>query len=149
LQVLTAFAYALVAPTRRFIAWLVVTLAIVAPAAALFAKLSGEAFRDRMIAQGRMNDVLRASIDEHNSFGNLATITSAALSVLMILLLLVSRVRAGTDSGAGLGAGARSGPGVTVLAVALTVAVLGAGGATSYYVFKTGDTGAKMVWTGQ
>ena len=35
-----------------------------------------------------------------------------------------------------------------VLAVLLTVGVVGAGGAAGYYVFKTGDSGAHMVWTG-
>jgi hypothetical protein len=155
LQVLAAFAYALVPLARRFIAWLVVSLAILAPATAFVAKLSGDALRDRLIRKGMVTPEFLPKIDDHSSFGANTLYASLALSVLMILLVIVqvsrSRSSGNPDSdGSGDEAGkGGSGRGSMVAAVFLTIAVVAIGGATGYYVFKTGDSGAHMVWTGR
>jgi hypothetical protein len=150
LQVLGAVLYALVPFTRRFIWWLVLALAVVGPLAAFVAKLSGDAFRERMIARGTASEELLASIDQHSSFGLNAVLVSVGLGIVMILFvaLNVSRSRGQSDSGADGGQSSQASKGALVLTVLLTLGVLGFGGATGYYIFKTGDSGAKMVWTG-
>ena len=71
----------------------------------------------------------------------------------MVSLVVVQMLRsrrpsdgtAGSDtdkSASGSGKG-----GSIVVAAILTVAVLGVGAVTGYLAFKTGDTGARMVWS--
>jgi hypothetical protein len=155
LQVLAAFVYALVPVARRFIAWVVVGLAVVAPITALTAKLSGDALRERLVRAGAVSPEFLPKIEEHNSFGDSTLYASLILSVLTIALVVVqvSRSRPSRDPGdatSGDNEAATSGRGKApmVLAVVLTIGVVAIGGATGYYVFKTGDTGAHMVWTG-
>lgn len=156
LQILAAFTYALVPIARRHIAWLVVSLAVVAPATAFVAKLSGDALRERLIRRGLATPFL-PKIDEHSSFASNTLYSSLVLSVLMILLVIVQVSRSrmpsepgpdASDDAADGGNGGR-GRGFMVAAVFFTVAVIAMGGAAGYYIFKTGDSGAHMVWTGQ
>ena len=147
LQVVAALAYALVPFVRRHVAWLVVSLAVAAPLAAWLAKLSGDAFRRRLTRNGTAGADLLRKIDQHSSYGDATLYASAVLGVLMILLVWVQvsrsrRAVAGGDSAGG------SRPASMVTAAVLTVAVLAMGLATGYYVFRTGDSGAHMVWTG-
>ena len=159
LQVLAGLAYGLVPMFRRSIAWFVLGSAVVAPGAAFMAKLSGEALRERFIRNGVSDPGVLANIQRHNDFGNLALYSSLGLGVVMILLVLLNRARAGqaggsdgaggSDDGGPGGLARLGGTGSTVVTVILTVALLGAAGATGYYVFQTGDLGAKMAWTGK
>jgi uncharacterized membrane protein len=156
LQVLAAFAYALVPFVRRFIAWLVIGIAVIAPLTALFAKLSGDAFRDRLVRKGTSGPFL-VQIDQHSSYGTSTLFASIGLSVLMIVLMIVQVSRSrpavaqpvGDEETSSRTASLGSARGSIVIAGILTVAVLVVGAATGYFVFKTGDTGAHMVWSGQ
>ena len=58
LQILAAFAYALVPFVRHYIAWLVAGLAALAPATALLAQESGEAFQERLVRNKTVGDEL-------------------------------------------------------------------------------------------
>lgn len=138
LQSLAALAYALVPPIRRQIEWAVVGLAVVAPAAAWFATLSGNALRDRLASQGMGAEVL-ARIDQHRDFGEQTLRSSLGLAVLTVLLvvLVVARKRRPVS---------RAGKWSFALTVVLTLGVLVLAAASAYYVFKTGDSGARVVW---
>jgi hypothetical protein len=148
LQVLAALVYALVPFARRHIAWLVITLAVVGPLTALLSKLSGDAFRDRLIRNGTAGGDLIPKIDEHSSFGDATLYASLALSVVTVLLVVIQVARFRRAGAGGASGGEGSSTGQFVTALVLTVLVLAAAGATGYYVFRTGDTGAHMVWTG-
>jgi hypothetical protein len=147
LQVLAALAYALVPFVRRHVAWLVVALAVAAPLAAWLAKLSGDAFRRRLTRNGTAGPSLLPKIDQHSSYGDATLYASAVLGVLMIVLVWVQVSRSRRALGATDAAGS-SHPASMVVAAVLTVGVLAMAVATGYYVFRTGDSGAHMVWTG-
>lgn len=153
LQILAALAYAFVPFVRRLIAWLVVALAVVAPLAALFSKLSGDAFEARQIRNGTAGPPLLAQIAVHSSYGNKTLYFSIGLGVVMLLLVAVQVMRSRRPSGStadaeGSDAVDRTDKAPIVVAAVLTLAVLVLGAFTGYYVFKTGDTGAHMVWQG-
>jgi hypothetical protein len=158
LQILAAFAYAIVPYVRRLIAWLVVALAVVAPLAALFSKLSGDAFRARLVRNGTVGPPVLDKISQHSSYGNNTLYFSIGLSVVMLALVAVQVLRSRRPATAGVAAGdgeeAHKGAseqpakGSIVVAAVLTVAVLVVGAFTGYYVFRTGDSGAHIVWSG-
>jgi hypothetical protein len=137
--------YALVPMTRRYIWWAVLGLGVVAPLAAWAAKLSGQALRARMIRRGTATPEFLPKIDQHMSYGNMTAYLTTGLGVLAIVMVLVlhARVRAAEGTGSTIGAAASGSALITVIFAVLTVAL---GAATGYYVFKTGDTGAHMVW---
>lgn len=140
LQVAAAIAYGLWPFARRHIGWLVASLAIVGPAAAYAAKLSGEAFQARLIRNGTTDQSILAKIAEHQGFGNQTTWFSLGLGALMILLIVLRRLTRSVEGRSG------SGP------AALTWVVTGLGvlvGLTAvYYVVRAGETGAHIAWNG-
>jgi hypothetical protein len=142
LQVAAAIAYSLVPWARRNTGWLVVALAVVGPLTAWFAKLSGEALRTRMAGQG-VTDFTK--IDQHSGFATYAWYFSMALGLLMILQVVL---RGRPDKVDGY-TGEPAAGGSPVVSVILVVLTLAAAGATGYYIFKTGDSGAHMVWQGR
>jgi glucan phosphoethanolaminetransferase (alkaline phosphatase superfamily) len=145
LQVAAAIAYAVVPFTRRYIWWLVLALAVIAPGAAWFAKLSGTALKGRLIRNGVVSNEFLPKIDQHNSYGDLTAYFSTALGVLMLLMVLVvtKRPAEGERSTSLLPSG-----GNMVVSVLMLVGIIVIGGITGYYVFRTGDSGAHMVWEG-
>ena len=152
LQILAALGYAFIPPVRRFIAWLVVALAVAGPLAALFARLSGTAFEARLIRNGKAGPPLLQKIAEHYSYATNTLYFSIGLGVLMLALVGVQVMRSRNAVVAGDAGGEQSetasAKGPIVVAAVITVAVVAVGAFTGYYIFKTGDTGAHMVWTG-
>jgi heme/copper-type cytochrome/quinol oxidase subunit 2 len=148
LQILAAFAYAFVPFVRRFIVWLVIGLAVVAPVSVFLAKESGDAFQERLIRNGMAPPALLDQIKVHDSYASTTVIGSIGLSALMVLLVLVQmwRSRPTTSSEDGKTDKSQRTKSPIVVAAVLTVAVLAVGVTTGYYIFKTGDTGAHMVW---
>jgi hypothetical protein len=128
LLVVGGLAYALVPRLRPRIDWAVVALAIIAPLTALAAKLSGDAFRARDARKHFPADLL-AKIDVHRGFGTITLYVTVALAVVVLALVLL-RKRPVWASGV-----------LVVATVVLSVAA-------SYYVFRTGDTAARIVWGG-
>jgi hypothetical protein len=158
LQILAALGYAFLPFARRLIAWVVVALAVAAPLSALFAKESGDAFQQRMINKGTVTPQGLKDIAQHSGFGENTMFFSAGLSVAMLLLLGVQMVRSAklanalstnTVESAGETTAKPGGRGTIVVAAVLTVAVLVLSVFTGYYIFKTGDSGAHMVWSGR
>ena len=144
LQVLFALVYAFVPAWRRHIAWAVAALIVLAPAAALLAKLSGDAFRARLVNRKEISPPSILLVDTHRSYGTMTVYFSAGLSVLMLLMLLAQRAVSKTSAASSV---VIQPNGSMVLGLVLSVLVLAGAIATGYYVFKTGDTGAHVVWS--
>jgi hypothetical protein len=148
LLVAAALAFALVPPVRSRIAWAVVLLALAGPLSALFTKLSGDAFRRRLIRRHLVSPQVLTKISTHQSYGNMTLYLTVGLGLLTLLLVgyvLAGARRAGGSGGAGV---ATAGPGATALLIVLVVGTVALALASGYYVFRTGDTGAHIVWKG-
>lgn len=144
---LAAIGYAFIPLIRPHLRWVLAGLAVVAPGAALFSKLSGDAFFDRGIARGQITEGFIPVIEEHQSFGTMTLIWTVVLGVATLALVYVVAPRA-----AALGTAVTSGPAwrtnpVLKWVLAGVVTVLAA--VSMYYVFRTGDSGAKAVWEGR
>jgi hypothetical protein len=141
LQILAIFGYALLPRYRSYTTWFVLAVAVIGPLTALAAKLSGEAFRARLVRHGTTDPGILAKIDEHKSFGDRTFWAALVLGLLMLAFvwLIRSRRRAPGEPTSGSA-------GALTIAFTAVLAVLGL--ITAYYVFKTGDTGAHIVWNG-
>ena len=100
---------------------------------------SGDAFRARLVRNDMATPEGLVAIDEHRTFGTNLVYASLALGVLVMVLVLMTRPS--RDPG-------EPATSFSAATIALTVAVLAAGGAAGYYVFKAGDTGRPHVWGG-
>ncbi|MFI6785442.1 DUF2231 domain-containing protein [Micromonospora sp. NPDC050276] len=138
LLALLTVGYALVPPIRPHTRWVLGLLAVGAPVAALLTKLSGDAFLERMRAANRVTPEFLPKLQAHQEFGDITLYASIGLGV--VALALVRFVPPRTAEGV------RPGPALTL---ALQVLSVVAAGVAIYYVFRTGDSGAKAVWEGQ
>lgn len=121
LLALAALAYGLVPKLRRKVGWVAVLLALVAPASAVVARLSGDAFLQR---RGFPREGL---IAEHADYGSLTMWVTVALGVLTLALVAFGRRSK-----------AFGGVLTALVAVAAVAAVV--------LVVLTGDAGARSVW---
>jgi hypothetical protein len=112
---------------------------VIAPAGTFVARSAGMAFRARLIREKAVSDQDLKKIGIHYGYGTNLLWYSIALGVLGLLLVGVQMVRARRGSSGG-------GPVVWIVLSALTVVAAGVSG---YYVFKTGDSGAHIVWQGR
>lgn len=132
LLALVAIGYAVAPRLRSRLDWAAALLAVVAPLVAWVAVLSGNAFRRRLIARG-FGGVVLERINRHMTYGNYTLWVVAGLGVLTLLLLAGTWRRR-----------AWSGPVTLALSVLVVLAAL----AATYFVIRTGDLGARAVWTG-
>ena len=149
LLALAAIGYAFVPFLRPHLRWALAGLAVVAPGAAWFARLSGNAFFDRGVERKQITAEFVPVIEEHQNFGNMTSYYVTALGVLALVLvyLVAPRTVAAVGSlGTAGGPAWRASP-VLRWIVAVAVAVVGA--ISMYYVFRTGDSGAHAVWDGR
>jgi hypothetical protein len=73
-------------------------------------------------------------------FGQKTEYWALGLGLVMLLLVFLPTLRANAPAG----------PLTNMVAkVVLIVLAVGVAGVTGYYVFRTGDTGAHIVWSGQ
>lgn len=133
-----AIVYAVVPRLRDRVGWVVALLIPAGVGSAFLARASGEAFEKRLAARGTVPEFL----DQIGEHGDLAMVTwwlTLVLGLVAAALLLLTRWRPepGTPGG-------RAAPVVRVL---LTVAAVGLAVASLYYVVRTGDSGAKLVWS--
>jgi uncharacterized membrane protein len=130
LLALGAIVYALVRPWRPRIGWAVLLLGIVAPICTFVAKESGEKLYDRL--QPHMSPAGKKLLDEHMHFGTNTFFWTLGLGVVSIVMVVLT------------GRGKSSVPMIAqwVLSAAMVVLAVLAG----YYVYRTGDSGAKAVW---
>lgn len=133
LLVLAAALYALVPKLRARVGWVAALLAVGAPLAALLSMLSGEEFKARLVEGGMSAEALEP-ITTHQGYGTLTFWFALALGVATgVMIFLTSRL-----------SGDRALPRIADLGMGLVVVVVA--GFTAYFVFKTGDTGAKATW---
>ena len=130
LLALGAIVYALVGPWRPKIGWAVLLLGIVAPICTFVAKQSGQQLYNRLAPHMSANG--KKLLDEHMHFGTNTFYWTLGLGVVSIVMVLLT------------GRGKNSAPKVAqwVLSAAMVVLAVLAG----YYVYRTGDSGAKAVW---
>jgi hypothetical protein len=150
LLAVAAIVYALVPGLRRRIWWAVALLAVAGAGAAFVARQSGHAFKARLISKNLSSPEILDKVTQHSKYGDLLLWWTLGLAAAALLLVAVSRGRrrvAAATGGADAPKAKRS-AGATVVTLILAVAVLGLSAASLYYVFKTGDSGAKIVWTG-
>jgi hypothetical protein len=136
LLAVVAVLYAVWPASRRHVRWPMVAFALAAPGAVYFAKESGESFRTNSSFQPAE---AQASITKHEDFANV-------LFWLVLGLALVTLVMAFMIPSAAGGAAQIKAPVVAHWVVAALSVVLAA--TSLYYVYRTGDSGAKMVWSG-
>lgn len=163
LQALAAIVYAVLPRIRRAIWWAVVALAVIGPIAAWGARLSGDAFKERKVAEGANGQFL-ADINEHQSFGNWTSLAATALGLATLAMIYVVLPRptgsaaptAPTDALAAPDSADPQAPVVSVapasgqpawLAIVSMVVVVALAVVTAYYVARTGDSGARIVWS--
>jgi len=127
--------YCLVPMVRKWVAWAVVSLGVLAPAALWAAKLSGETFLEIQERNGAGPEFV-AGLQEHQDFGELAAWTGTALGLLSLVLVIVCTAAGRKPANAGSRA----------LTYGVIVLSLAAAAATGYYLFKTGHSGATHVW---
>jgi hypothetical protein len=137
LLMLFVLVYGLVPRLRARTGWVLVALAVVAPIALWASKLSGDAFRARLAARGVAAEML-ARIDVHRELGEKAAYLGTLLGLLALGLVLITA--AGRKELTGT---------VRILTYALIVVSIVVAGATGYFVYEAGETGAQMVWTGE
>lgn len=154
LLALGAVAYAVVPRLRRHFRWTVAILAVLAPLATFAAVQSGERFEENKNFQAAQ---IQAKITSHSEFGRTTMWLAIGLGIvtLIVTFLVKPAVRASAVGSAAAarteaadGAGVRAAGTPVVLQVVLGVVTVGLAAATLYYVFRTGDSGAHIVWTG-
>jgi hypothetical protein len=137
-----AIAYALVPFVRPHIRWVLGLLALAAPLTAFGAKLSGDAFLKRLQSRDRVTPEFLPKLEEHQRFGTLTLYATIVLALLTLARVYVVAPRVPAARAAGVGGSSR------VLPLGLGALSLVAAGVSLYDVVRTGDSGAKAVWTG-
>jgi uncharacterized membrane protein len=126
LLVLATLAYVFLPGYRGRFAWAAVALAVIAPLSALGAKLSGDAFRARLANKGASHNLL-SQIDTHRTSGTITLYVVVALGLVVLALILM-----------------RTPP--RAVSLVLSVLAIGLAVASAYYVYHTGDLGARIAW---
>lgn len=137
LLVLGAALYAVAPRLRSRLGWAVTLLAVVAPGATLIAKLSGDRFERRLVERDILTEdsgELVERINDHQSLGNMTLWFTIALGVTSLLLVFMTSRRAPAIPKWGT--------------IVLGVIVIGLAAASGYYLFWTGEYGARAVWDG-
>jgi hypothetical protein len=135
LLVAAVLAYALVPPLRKWLGWVVVSLAFVGPSTLWLARLSGVKFFERQIAAGAQGELLK-KIDEHQNFGDAASWWGTGLGVLALVLVYYCTT-AGKKPAV---------PSSRAIAYALIAVNAAVAAITGFYTFQAGHSGASIVW---
>jgi len=133
LLALGAIVYAVVPRWRPRINWAVAILAVITPITCLVTRVSGEKLYDRTVKLGIKGKALQ-HLNDHMGFGNRTFWWVLALGVVTLVMLVLtwnSRKLPLVASAAG-----------SVVMVVLAVIA-------GYYVYRTGDSGATVVWNPQ
>ncbi|MER7008359.1 hypothetical protein ABT297_35655 [Dactylosporangium sp. NPDC000555] len=136
LLALAAVLYAVWSASRRHIRWPLVVFALSAPGATFFAKESGEAFSANPAFQAPQ---MKALIAEHEDYADMLFRFVVLLAVVALVMAFMIPVAAGGR--ARIKAPAAAHWAAAGLAVVLSVVSM-------YYCYRTGDSGAHMVWSG-
>jgi hypothetical protein len=140
LLALGAIVYAVFPGLRFRLRWPVGLLALAGAGSAVAARMSGDAFRSRLVEKKLASPEILAELVEHKQFGD-ATMWAAlglALATLVFVLAVPGRPP-GFEN-------VRSGG--VLLQVIFALVLLALSAASVYYVVRTGDSGAHIVWSG-
>lgn len=140
LLALGAAVYALAPSLRDRLRWVVVGLSVIAPLAALFTKVSGDAFFARLQDLQRIGGPLLTQAQRHQTYGTITAWVCGALALVTLAMVYL-----GTDSGPANRLAAVPAQKRLVMLV-LTALMVGLAIVNVVYIYETGDTGAKMVW---
>jgi hypothetical protein len=138
LLALAALAFGLVPGLRTRIWWAAALLAVAAPGAAFLSMESGSALADILKAKGFAPEILN-QVETHQGYGDVTFWLALALGLVVLVQVYLAGQFPRVPAPAGV-------PAVASIALAVASGVLAV--ITGYYVYKTGDTGAKAVWTG-
>lgn len=131
-----AIAYVVWPRVHDRITWAVVALAVIAPSTAFFSKESGEAFRNRLIERHQTSGANLDQIDAHQAYGDATFRWTLGLGVVTLAAVyLVRRYRGSSPN--------------LIVTIGTAVVVIAVAVGTGYYIFRTGDTGAHVVWQGR
>ncbi|MEV6526796.1 DUF2231 domain-containing protein [Longispora sp. NPDC051575] len=154
LLALMGVVYVLVPPLRARFTWVFLLLAVIAPVVSWVAKESGERFERRMQAKGMMPPELAADINVHQDHGEkmLWFVCGLAVVSLLFMALDAGRRRANANVGPAPAGGEVAAPpaarGRMIMMIVFGLAVLVLAGFSGWYVYKTGDAGARIAWSG-
>jgi hypothetical protein len=153
LLALGAIAYAVVPHLRRRIRWEVALLALIGAGSVVVTRLSGDAFKARSIRKGQVSPQGLAQINQHRTLGITTmwyVIALAAVTLVLLYLLAPAGARLAAGGTAAGGTAATARPAVPrILGIVVAVAAVGLAIVSLYYVYRTGDLGAHMVWSGR
>jgi uncharacterized membrane protein len=147
LAVAAALVYALVPPLRQRVGWVLVLLSLAGAGGAFAAVESGQRFALTKPSSTQLNT--------HGNFGLQVRDFAVLLAVVAVVLVGVDMSRRGRstfrpsgDSDGYTYQRPRSGGVVmTVVSLVLSIGLLAVAGAAMFYVVRTGDSGARMVWS--
>jgi uncharacterized membrane protein len=132
LLALGAIAYAVIPRWRPRIGWAVLALSIVAPITCFVTKESGKKLYNRLAPH--MSGKTLDTLNKHMHFGNATFWWVLALGVVTLVMVLLTW-------------GTRSLPMIASAAGSVVLVVLAV--IAGYYVYRTGDSGATVVWNPQ
>jgi preprotein translocase subunit SecG len=140
-------AYAVLPGLRRLLWWAVGLLALAGAGSTVLARFSGVAFRQRLLRKHLLTPEFTPKVDAHQHYGTVTMWVTIALAVVSLVLLWAVPRRSRSTSGAG-GSGGSSGSrgSGAAIQIVFAVVVIGLAIASVYYVYRTGDSGARMVW---
>jgi predicted membrane channel-forming protein YqfA (hemolysin III family) len=133
--------YGVLSGLRYRLRWPVALLALAGAASAYAAHESGEVFRQRLVRRHLASPEILAGLVRHARYAD-ATLWATlglALATLVFVLAVPGRPPGFERT--------RSG-GAVVLQVIFSVLLLALAGVSVYYVVRTGDSGAHIVWNG-
>jgi uncharacterized membrane protein YkvA (DUF1232 family) len=143
LLALATVGYAVLPILRPHLRLVLAVLGVVGPIAALLARLSGDAFFERMRERGRVTEDFIPVIERHQGYGENTMWAAIALGVVTLALVYFVAPTGAAPRYAGGSGGTRA------VSVVLAVLSVLAAAVALYYVVRTGDSGAKAVWEGQ
>ncbi|MEV4759020.1 DUF2231 domain-containing protein [Micromonospora sp. NPDC049559] len=135
LLALFAIGYAVVPRLRGRIGWVAAVLAVLGPVTSFVAKESGEELKQVLIRKGYPPEIV-SQVNQHQEYGDALFWFALGLGVATLVLLFLTSGRAR----------ARRLP--SWLAVVLSAVVVVLGVLTAWYAYRTGDSGAHIVWQG-
>jgi uncharacterized membrane protein len=132
LLALGAIVYAVVPRWRPRINWAVAILAVITPITCFVTRQSGEKLYDRLVASGMKGKPLD-DLNTHMNFGTHTFWWVLALGIVTLVMLILTW-------------GSRKLPMIPSAAGSVVMIVLAV--IAGYYVYRTGDSGATVVWKG-
>jgi uncharacterized membrane protein len=130
LLALGAIAFAVVPRWRPRIGWALAALSVITPITCIVTKESGEKLYARVVGQGMRGKALEI-LNDHMEYGSRTVWWVLGLSVVSLVMVLLNW-RAGSL------------PMIASVAGSVVMVVLSV--IAGYYVYRTGDTGATVVW---